>query len=149
MAEKNISVRMPDELHTRIKQAADLDRRSFNSEILAFSEQGLSARAGTAGDSKTTEARLMNAIEEMERQFTELANRLDADGNAPGAGDDIRQVLNELIADAIPDDHLVAYVAAQPGTVRAWRCKICPGVWERWADITGPCAPQKTAGDVS
>lgn len=36
--------------------------------------------------------------------------------------------------------HLVAYVAAQPGTVRAWRCKLCPGVWKRWAEISGPCA---------
>lgn len=42
MAEKNVSVRFPDELHTRIKQAAKTNHRSFNSEVLALSEQGLS-----------------------------------------------------------------------------------------------------------
>lgn len=46
-------------------------------------------------------------------------------------------------AEPAPDStaHFVAYVAAQPGTIRAWRCKRCPGVWKRWADINGPCEP--------
>jgi hypothetical protein len=37
--------------------------------------------------------------------------------------------------------HMVAYVAAQLGTVRAWRCQNCLGVWPKWKDISGPCEP--------
>lgn len=44
MATKNISVRVPDELHARIKEAARLDRRSLNSEILALIEEALTKR---------------------------------------------------------------------------------------------------------
>lgn len=44
--------------------------------------------------------------------------------------------------EADSDSHFVAYVAAQPGTVRAWRCERCHGVWPRWADIGGPCRRQ-------
>jgi predicted HicB family RNase H-like nuclease len=38
---KNVNVRIPDELHARIKNAADTDRRSLNAEILWLIEQGL------------------------------------------------------------------------------------------------------------
>ena len=38
---KNINVRIPDELHARIKAAADHDHRSVNAEILWLIEQGL------------------------------------------------------------------------------------------------------------
>jgi hypothetical protein len=44
--------------------------------------------------------------------------------------------------EALAVTHLVAYVAAQPGTERAWRCQRCPGVWPRWADISGGCVDQ-------
>ena len=38
---KNVNVRIPDELHVRIQQAAETDRRSLNAEILWLIEQGL------------------------------------------------------------------------------------------------------------
>jgi hypothetical protein len=44
MADKNISVRIPEDLHTRIKTASEQDRRSLNSEILWLIEQGLTKR---------------------------------------------------------------------------------------------------------
>jgi len=45
-----------------------------------------------------------------------------------------------MTAGTTATDHLVAYVGAGHGTVRAWRCKRCPGVWDRWANISGTCA---------
>ncbi len=39
------------------------------------------------------------------------------------------------------DGHLVAYVGGIIGTRRAWRCQHCWGVWDFWAEITGPCVP--------
>jgi predicted HicB family RNase H-like nuclease len=38
---KNVNVRIPDELHARIKQAAAESRRSFNAEILWLAEREL------------------------------------------------------------------------------------------------------------
>ena len=38
---KNINVRVPDDLHARIKQASEDDRRSLNAEILWLIEHGL------------------------------------------------------------------------------------------------------------
>lgn len=38
---KNVNVRIPDDLHARIKQAAGHDRRSLNAEILWLIECGL------------------------------------------------------------------------------------------------------------
>jgi predicted HicB family RNase H-like nuclease len=38
---KNVNVRVPDDLHARIKAAAETDRRSLNAEILWLIEQGL------------------------------------------------------------------------------------------------------------
>jgi len=46
---KNVNVRIPDELHARIQQAAEHDRRSLNAEILWLTERGLDA------DHETTE----------------------------------------------------------------------------------------------
>lgn len=47
--------------------------------------------------------------------------------------------VNGTPKDGSRTDHFVAYVAAQPGTKRAWRCRNCSGVWPRWADISGSC----------
>lgn len=41
---KTVSVRLPDDIHDRIKATAELDRRSLNGEILWLLEQGLDAR---------------------------------------------------------------------------------------------------------
>jgi predicted HicB family RNase H-like nuclease len=38
---KNLNVRFPDDLHARIQQAAEQDRRSVNAEILWLIERGL------------------------------------------------------------------------------------------------------------
>jgi hypothetical protein len=38
---KRIGIDLPDELHARIKQAADDDRRSIHSQILWLLEQAL------------------------------------------------------------------------------------------------------------
>ena len=43
---KNISVRIPDDLHGRIAEAADGDRRSINAEILWLIERGLEQAEG-------------------------------------------------------------------------------------------------------
>ena len=40
----NISVRIPDDLHALIKESADADRRSLNSQILWLLEAGLASR---------------------------------------------------------------------------------------------------------
>lgn len=44
MATKNVSVRFPEDLHTRIARSAEEDRRSVNSQILALIETALDAR---------------------------------------------------------------------------------------------------------
>ena len=44
---KNISVRMPDDLHALIKESADADHRSVNSQILWLLETGLISRGGS------------------------------------------------------------------------------------------------------
>lgn len=41
MAIKNVNVRIPEELHQRVKDSADTDRRSLNSQILWLLEAGL------------------------------------------------------------------------------------------------------------
>ena len=41
----NISVRIPDDLHALIKESADADHRSVNSQILWLVETGLAVRA--------------------------------------------------------------------------------------------------------
>lgn len=41
---KNVNVRIPEDLHARIKTAAALDRRSLNSEILALIDEALTKR---------------------------------------------------------------------------------------------------------
>jgi predicted DNA-binding protein len=46
---KSISVRFPDELHERLKQASETDRRSVNAEILWLVEQGLEHAEGGSG----------------------------------------------------------------------------------------------------
>ena len=38
---KNVNVRIPEDLHARIQQAAEHDRRSLNAEILWLIEHGL------------------------------------------------------------------------------------------------------------
>lgn len=38
---KNVNVRIPDELHVRIQQSAERERRSLNAEILWLIERGL------------------------------------------------------------------------------------------------------------
>jgi hypothetical protein len=44
MATKNISVRIPDDLHALIKESANADHRSLNSQIIWLLETGLAAR---------------------------------------------------------------------------------------------------------
>lgn len=44
MATKNLSVRLPEDLHARIKTAAEADHRSINGEIVWLLEAGLTAR---------------------------------------------------------------------------------------------------------
>jgi len=44
MAIKNLNIRIPEELHARVKQSAGTDRRSLNSQILWLIETGLGAR---------------------------------------------------------------------------------------------------------
>lgn len=46
---KNITVRVPDDLHALIEKAAETDRRSFNAEILWLAEQGLQQQSGGKG----------------------------------------------------------------------------------------------------
>ena len=41
---KNISVRMSNDLHALIKESADADHRSVNSQILWLLEAGLASR---------------------------------------------------------------------------------------------------------
>jgi predicted HicB family RNase H-like nuclease len=56
MATKNVNVRIPDELHARIKRAAEQDRRSLNAEILHLAERGLDEEeAAQAGSRKGDE----------------------------------------------------------------------------------------------
>jgi hypothetical protein len=40
VATKNISIRIPDDLHALIKASADADRRSLNSQIIWLIEAG-------------------------------------------------------------------------------------------------------------
>jgi hypothetical protein len=51
---KNITVRIPDDLHTLIEKAAETDRRSFNAEILWLAEQGLQQQPGGRGPQAST-----------------------------------------------------------------------------------------------
>jgi hypothetical protein len=44
MATKNISIRIPSDLHALIKEAADADHRSLNSQIIWLLETGLASR---------------------------------------------------------------------------------------------------------
>lgn len=46
---KSISVRFPDDLHDRVKQASEASRRSVNSEILWLIEQALIQVEGGSG----------------------------------------------------------------------------------------------------
>jgi predicted HicB family RNase H-like nuclease len=41
-----LTVRIPDDLHAQVREAAQEDRRSVNAEILWLIEQGLAAREG-------------------------------------------------------------------------------------------------------
>ncbi len=43
-AVKNVSVRFPEDLYEKIRQSAEHDRRSINSQILALVEAGLKTR---------------------------------------------------------------------------------------------------------
>jgi hypothetical protein len=51
---KNVTVRIPDDLHTLIEKAAETDRRSFNAEILWLAEQGLQRQPGTGQPAPAT-----------------------------------------------------------------------------------------------
>jgi len=42
----NYSLRLPDELHAKIKAAAERDRRSIHSEILWLLERSLNSETG-------------------------------------------------------------------------------------------------------
>ena len=42
---KNLNVRIDDQLHSRLTEAAQLDKRSLNSEILILLEEALNTRA--------------------------------------------------------------------------------------------------------
>lgn len=44
---KTVSVRLPDDLHDRLKADADLNRRSLNSQIIVLVEQGLPPQSDT------------------------------------------------------------------------------------------------------
>jgi predicted HicB family RNase H-like nuclease len=44
VATKNISIRIPDELHVLVKASADADHRSLNSQIIWLLEAGLASR---------------------------------------------------------------------------------------------------------
>jgi hypothetical protein len=46
---KSISVRIPDDLHARVKTASESDRRSLNAEILWLIERGLEQTEGGSG----------------------------------------------------------------------------------------------------
>ena len=50
---KNFNIRLPDNLHERLKQAAADDRRSAHAEILWLIEKGLDERQGDAPDLTT------------------------------------------------------------------------------------------------
>jgi hypothetical protein len=41
---KHFNLRLPDDLHARLAQAAEADRRSIHAEILFLLEESLSAR---------------------------------------------------------------------------------------------------------
>lgn len=41
---KQIGLRLPDDLHDQVKEAADRDRRSIHSEVLWLIEQALAQR---------------------------------------------------------------------------------------------------------
>jgi predicted HicB family RNase H-like nuclease len=46
---KHMNLRVPDDIHARIKAASDADRRSLNAEILWLIEQALDQREGGSG----------------------------------------------------------------------------------------------------
>ena len=46
---KHVNLRVPDDLHARVKAASDADRRSLNAEILWLIEQGLALQEGGSG----------------------------------------------------------------------------------------------------
>jgi hypothetical protein len=52
---KRIGIDLPDELHARIKQAADDDRRSIHSQILWLLEQALKGEAGATCGNRRSE----------------------------------------------------------------------------------------------
>lgn len=45
---KQVNLRLPDDLHARVKQAAQQDRRSLNGEILWLLDRALDARTDDA-----------------------------------------------------------------------------------------------------
>ena len=47
---KQITLRLPDELHERLKVAAAQDRRSLHAQLLVYAEQGLEARDALKGE---------------------------------------------------------------------------------------------------
>lgn len=47
---KQITLRLPDELHERLKAAAEHDHRSLAAQMLVYAEQGLKASDAQEGD---------------------------------------------------------------------------------------------------
>lgn len=50
---KHINLRLPDDLHERLKELAEQDRRSINNQLVVLIEQELDRR--NTGDSKHAE----------------------------------------------------------------------------------------------
>jgi hypothetical protein len=155
----NFSVRLPEDLHGRIKAAAEHERRSMHGEILCLIERGLERPAIDVGaDPVTTEPAAVltsHLTRPHGRRVLVISDLADLRGPATGKVilplglywsppglvfdlDDpwmVRQMYQTVLTEAIRDEDLIAWING-PKLVEAWRDLSLPrGVRQAWEEI--------------
>jgi hypothetical protein len=146
----NFSLRLPDELHARIKAAAEHERRSMHAEMLCMLERGLGREAAPAAVLTQYQAR-------PGRRAVVITDLADLRG--PGAGKAIlplrlywsppgrvfdlgepwmlKEMYETVLTEAIRGEDLVTWLNG-PRLVETWHdlCTVLPaGVRQGWEEI--------------
>ncbi len=150
----HFSLRLPDELHSRIKAAAEQKRRSMHAEILRLLERGLSTECGPA-------VVLTQHLARPGRRAIVITDLADLRG--PGTGKVIlplglywspagrvfnldepwmlREMYQFVLNEAICGEDLVTWLNG-PRLVEEWRELYLPrGVRQAWEEIHPVLAP--------